>query len=77
MRTFVRIFCDGGHHCSVGAVHQAVEQSKHHKQHGGDGRFHRQAKVIRQKLRRRHQRDRDGGVQNKRSEFAPLTNITP
>ena len=77
LRALVRVFGDGRDHRTVGAVHQAIAEAKHHEEHGGEGRFHRQAKVVGHKLRRRDQRHRDGGIKNKRPELPPRADITP
>ena len=77
LRTLVRVFGYGRNHRAVGAIHQAVAQAKQHKEHRGERRFHRQAKVVGHKLRRRDQRHRDGGVENERPEFSLLTDIPP
>ena len=77
LRALVRVFGDGRNHCTVGAVHQAVAEAKHHEEHGGEGRFHRQAKVVGHKLRRRDQRHRNGGVKYEWPELPPRANVTP
>ncbi|KAI3490446.1 hypothetical protein L1887_45278 [Cichorium endivia] len=77
LRALVRVFGDGWHHCTVGAVHQAITEAEHHEEHGGEGRFHRQAKVIGHKLRRGDQRHRDGGIKNEWPKLPPRADITP
>ena len=70
-------FGDGRDHRTVGAVHQAIAEAKHHEEHGGERRFHRQAKVVGHKLRRRDQRHRDGGIKNEWPEFSLRADVTP
>ncbi len=77
MRALLRVFSDGGHHRAIGTVHQAVKQAEQHKQHRGERGFHRKRQIVCHKLRRRHQRHREGGEKNKRPEFAAWARRAP